>query len=136
MNKVVEFAADIEDMEAYSEKGMRARIVSIECEDLLSDDKHEHIYKITFDYSDFDDFNKDFESSNYYDNHGNPCLTARQANQYKQTETIYFGSPELFPFENYFSLIDGEREKLVNKFNAQTEETNYVRWLEAQILGD
>lgn len=132
VGKVVQFTTKIEDMEAYPERGMRARIVSVDEEDTNRTDLHEHLFKIKFDYSDFDDFNKSLESSNYYDRNGNACLTAREANQYEQQEVIYFGSPELWPFEDYFTTPDTRQNALLIRFK-ESAATNYVEWLESQI---
>lgn len=111
VGKTVQFTSKIEDMEAYPEKGMRARIVSIDEEDTHMSDLHDHIYKITFDYSEFDEFNKSLESANYYDGKGVACLTAREAGMYDEQETIYFGSPKLHPFEEFFTILNENRTR-------------------------
>jgi hypothetical protein len=105
VGKDIQFTSDIEEMEAYPEGGMCARIVDIIAHDISSEDLQDHLYKIVFDYSEFDQFNVHLEASNYYDKHGIACLTAREANMYKEVETIWFGSPELYPFEKYFTLL-------------------------------
>jgi hypothetical protein len=131
--KVVTFTPKIEDMESYAESGMRARVVSIDTQDTHSSDKHDHVYKIMFDFSEFDEFNRRFESSNYYDKNGSPTLTAREAGYYKEQDKIYFGSPEIWPFEDYFVLADAAQTELLERFK-ESGEADYVSWLEAQVL--
>jgi hypothetical protein len=111
---------------------MRARIVSIDEQDTHMADLNDHLYKITFDYSEFDEFNKSLESANYYDRKGVACLTAREANMYEPQELIYFGSPELWPFEDYFTTLDARQNALLARFK-ESGTTNYVEWLESQI---
>jgi len=133
IGKVVTFTPKIEDMESYAEGGMRALVVGIDATDTRSPDKHEHIYKIMFDFSEFDEFNRRFESSNYYDKNGSPTLNAREAGYYKEQEAIYFGSPEIWPFEDYFVLADAAQTELLDRFK-ESGETDYVSWLEAQVM--
>ena len=132
VGKTIQFTSKIEDMESYPEKGMRARIVSIDEEDTHMSDLHDHIYKITFDYSEFDEFNKSLESANYCDRKGVACLTARESGMYETKETIYFGSPKLWPFEDYFTASDDRQHELLKRFK-ESGAKNYVEWLESQI---
>lgn len=132
IGKRIRFTDRIEEMESYPEGGMRARIISINGEDTDSPDLHNHVYRIKFDYSEYDDFNMLLETANYYGKDGIPNKTAREAGHYSKTETIYFGSPELFPFENYFQLTSKHHEKLYEQFLASGED-NYVEWLENQV---
>jgi hypothetical protein len=132
VGKTIQFTKKIEDMEAYPENGMRARIVSIDESDTHSPSLHDHMYRITFDYSEFDDYNKALESSNYYDRMGVPCLTAREAGMYAPDELIYFGSPKLWPFEDCFTTLDARQNALLARFK-ESDATNYVEWLEGQI---
>jgi hypothetical protein len=132
IGKNVQFTSKIEEMEAYPENSMRARIVSIVEKDTDNADVHEHMYKITFDYSDFDEFNAALEAPNYYNKDGVACLTAREANMYKKQELIYFGSPTLWPFENYFTVLGEKSNALIARFK-ESGATNYVEWLESQI---
>jgi hypothetical protein len=132
IGKIVQFTSKIEEMEAYPEGGMRARIKSIRNRDTNSSDLHNHLYVIKFDYTDFDEFNAALEHSNYYDKKGNACLTAREANMYEQQEEIYFGSPELWPFEDYFTLLDERQNSLIVRFK-ESGAANYIEWLENQV---
>jgi hypothetical protein len=132
IGKTIQFTSKIEDMEAYPEAGMRARIASITEKDTHRSDLHDHLYVIEFDYTEFDEFNAALESSNYYDKNSVACLTARQANMYEPQEKIYFGSPELWPFEDYFTLLDGRQNSLIARFK-ESGATNYIEWLESQV---
>jgi hypothetical protein len=132
VGKTVQFTEKMEDIEAYPESGMRARILSVCEQDTDKKDLHDHLYLIVFDYSEFDDFNRQFESNNYYDKNGVACLNAREANQYQMQETIYFGSPTLFPFEDYFTLLNQRQTVLLARFQ-ESGSTNYVEWLENQV---
>jgi len=132
IGKRIRFTNKIEEMECYPEGGMRARIASIRSEDTDSTDLNEHVYRIEFDYSEYDDFNRLFESANYYGRDSVPNKTAREAGHYSKTETIYFGSPLLFPFENYFRLASEHHQKLHEQFRGSGEQ-NYVEWLEKQV---
>lgn len=135
IGKAVCFTSKIEEMDSYPEKGMRGRIISITEEDTDAADLHEHVYIIKFDYTEFDQFNTAFESANYYGSGRVPCLTAREANMYEPQEKIYFGSPKLWPFEDYFTLLDENQNKLLQMFKESGKES-YVSWLEKKVLGE
>lgn len=134
VGKEIQFTNKIEEMEAYPEGGMQARIISVDAEDVNSKDKHDHIYIITFDYSEFDEYNKRFETANYYGKGYNQVAdkTAREVGQYHLQEKIYFGSPELWPFEEYFTLLNEHTLQLIERFK-KSGVTDYVGWLESQI---
>ena len=132
IGKLVTFTSKIEDLEGYPEGGMRARIVAVENKYTSRADLHEHIHNLTFDFSEFDEFNKRFESSNYFDKNHNPTLTAREAGFYKDKEELFFGSPKLWPFEDYFADMSENSRKLSEEFKASGE-TDYVAWLEEKL---
>lgn len=131
IGKNIQFKEAITEIDAYPEPGMRARIVSIEPVEVKNDPAYD-VYKIIFDYSEFDDFNTNFESSNYYDKRGQACLTARQAGFYNQVDTVYFGSPEFKAYEEFFTLLDEKKESLQARFR-ESGFKNYVEWLEEQV---
>ena len=132
IGKTVKFLNKIEEMEVNADPNQRARILSITGEDLDSEDKCEHVYIVTFDYSEFEEYNKKFASANFYDKNENPTLTAHEAGVYTQHEKAYFGSPDIWPFEDYFALLDDRTSALIEKFK-QSDETDYVTWLENQV---
>jgi hypothetical protein len=132
IGKTIQFTSKIEEIEAYAEKGMRARVVSINEKYTHRPDIHDHVYEIKFDYSEFDEFNKNLESSNYYDRNNVACLTAREVGVYEPVEVICFGSPQLYPFEDYFTILNEKQNNLLARFK-ESGATNYVEWLESQI---
>lgn len=132
IKKIVEFTPRIEEMEAYAETGIRARILSITAEGTSRKELDEHIYIIKFDYSEFDEFNTRYETANYYDKNGVPCLTARQSGFYNPQEKIYFGTPLKWPFEDYFNVVDSKTAELIKKFK-ESGAKSYVEWLESQV---
>lgn len=132
IGKRVRFTDRIEEMEAYPEGGMRARIMRIDSEDTRSDDLNQHVYRIEFDYAEYDEFNRLLETANYYGTGSIPNKTAREAGHYETVETIYFGSPLLYPFEEYFVLASDTHQQLHVQFQ-NSGETDYVEWLENQL---
>lgn len=78
----IEFNEGVNDLETYPEPRMRATITSASMD-------HDNVVKLYVDYSKYDTYNKQFESSNYFDKSGCAVLTARQAGQYKERDTIY-----------------------------------------------
>lgn len=93
----VEFTAKIEEYEMCADRKMRARIVGV-----MSDD-HECV-KVLFDYAPWDLYNRPHENHNYYDKHGDPRLTAREANMYHPTEWCYFEAKD--DPTKYFTVVD------------------------------
>ena len=115
IGKIVEFGPNIEDMETYAEAKMRARITKIEPMYTDSPNVWEHVYKVHVDYSEFEEENAPFETSDYYDKDGRPRLTAREAGFYHVQDTIYMPSPEWEDAKmgckgwiNYFTVVPGQ----------------------------
>jgi hypothetical protein len=98
IGRQIVFKDAIHDHEVYTEPHMKATVVSVAKQD-------EDLFKITVNYSLFEEHNKTFESSNYYDKNGTPRLTAREAGFYNVCETIYFDSPDADPWEKYFEVL-------------------------------
>lgn len=132
IGNIVEFQPRIEDHEHYAMGGMRARVIHIEAKYAGYPDLQDHIYTITFNFGEFDEFNKQFESYDYYGPDRVANLNARQAGFYEPQDKLYFSSPELYPFETYFKVIDEKSEKLHQMFK-ESGETNYVKWLENRV---
>ena len=89
----VTYTKGIEEQEGYGEPNMRATVTAVESVDSYG------TIKVRVSYKDFEQYNRAFESSNYYDKQGRACLNARQAGFYKEEENIY-GSPDTpWPFE-------------------------------------
>lgn len=119
---VVTFKQGIEAKECYPEAGMRARAIraTLRADGLLH---------VTFGYGEFDEFNKQFETADYYGN-GRANLTAREAGYYKPEEEIYFDAEELVGA--LMSLDEGAHE-LYAEYTAAGVEATYVQWLEAEL---
>jgi hypothetical protein len=105
IGKLVEFSDGIKFMETYSEPKMRAKIIDMFDDTDDHPNKEDVVVRITFDYTDFDEYNKEFDRYNYYDQEDVPRLNARQAGFYKPVDKNYFGHPDLYPFETYFKII-------------------------------
>ena len=132
VGKLIEFLPVVGEKEGYARSGMRARIVSVRRE-YHDEPLEDQMLVITFDYSEFDGYNRNFESSNYYDDVGIACLTARQAGMYEENEDLYFGVPELYQLlDKEFKLLDERAITLIAQFR-ESGADNYVNWLESQI---
>lgn len=120
----VEFVSGVEDLEAYPEAGMRATITSV-----IRDHDDEDVFIVGLDFTEHDEFNKAFESTNYFDRNGNPTLTAREAGCYLLKENIYVMSSD--ETTKYFNLID--RSPLYQKYLDEKPSVSYVEWLERLV---
>jgi len=121
---VVTFTKQIEDQEGYAEGGMRAHVLSSEV-------RHDDVCHLLVSYAAFDEFNKQFESANYYDRDGQATLTARQKGSYQVEETLYIDANHEVPFniENTGAIA------LYESFTtSKQDEQSYVAWLEAKLL--
>jgi len=106
IGKTIQFLPAIDDFESYAEFNMRAvvtRIVPMYTDD---PDPKGHVYKVFVDYSKFDKYNEQFESSNYYDKNGSPVLNARQAGFYSVEDVIYFPNPSVESWDKYFTVVE------------------------------
>lgn len=80
-------------------------------------------------YSNFDEFNKAFESHDY----GKNNLTAREAGYYKLRESIYVDPEE--DISEYLEIVGDERKRLLLRYAALPEpKPSYVGWLESLVL--
>lgn len=123
---VVTFKKAILDQENYIEPKMRGRIIS----SLI---KHDDCIEMIVDFTEFDEFNKQFESANYYDKDQNPTLTARQANFYNMTnEKMYFMINQ--DVGESLEIEQNARIKLFEKFTSEHSSKTYVQWLEDQLV--
>lgn len=122
----VEFKAEILNKESYPEAGMRAKIVNYaQC------NHDDDVVSIEFDYSVFDELNKTFESSNYFDKNRVPCLNARQAGYYSPVETIYFDNSELV--DSLFTVCSNNKVEIYQQYKDSGSSLTYVSWLESQL---
>ena len=135
IGKVITFKPACEDLESYCEAGMKAKVTNIS---LLRHEEIEHdmVYLVKLDYTNFDDYNRKFETANYYNKSGSPCLTAREAGLYKQVDTLYLGSDLIWPWNNYFEVEhDSISDRMYTRYvNSNTDKTiTYLKWLEIQL---
>ena len=121
VHPVVEFRKGIEEIESYAEAGMRGRATGI-CDDPDGD------VRIQVDFTEFEEFNKQFEMPNYYDKMGFPSLTAHEAGLYKPTDAYYFYPKE--DAEKYFTVVEDASLKLYNMYKQEPRSISYVQWIE------
>lgn len=120
---VIRFNSDAGSFEGYPESGMRARVLSA----LFADD----CWSVQVSYEEFDTYNREFESANYYGRGGTPCLTAREAGCYKVRESLYLPAEgELVGFE----AEPEEALQLYGEYRAQQPGMSYVSWLEQRLM--
>jgi hypothetical protein len=93
---------------------------------------HDHVIKLTVDVGEFDRYNRQFESSNYYDKSGNPKLTAREAGYYKPVDSMYLDSNE--DVDRFFQIEDDAALNLFREHQESGSSESYVKWLEAQVI--
>lgn len=122
---VVTFTPGILDMENYLEPGMRGQLVGIS-------ERQDGMFKVLIDLSAFDDFNKQFESANYYDKNGVANLTAREAGYYTGPSESFYAMLDQ-PVE-YLVIEEAARLELFRKYQAAGTKLNYMQWLEDQVL--
>ena len=106
IGKVIQFNSDIDDFETYAEGGMKARVIGVIPKYTSLPDPQEHVYILHIDYSEFDEYNKQFETYNYYDKNGDPILNARQAGFYNVNDTIYMPNPYIDSWDKYLTVLD------------------------------
>lgn len=106
IGKNVLFTSKIEEMECNIDSGMKARIRNIVPKHLDMKDPHDHLYIVYFDLEAYNEHNEPLMQCNYYDKQGRPVLNVKEAGQYEEIESVYFGSPELWPFEGYFTVVE------------------------------
>lgn len=125
IHPVVTFKAPVLDKEGYLETGMRGRLVAVSHE-------HDDMFKLHVDLSEFDDFNRQFESANYYDKDGVPRLTAREAGFHKAPkDELYVGNGEEVDF---CEVEEPNRLVLYETYRKASANTTYVQWLEDRVL--
>ena len=128
----VEMLPALDDLgqEGVIDPGMRAKIVGIHCED-----GHKNapaVYKITFDMTDFLDYNLPFEQANWFVGPGPELDTARNTGNWPSNnqDDIWLGEDEV-P-HNFFKMLEGG-PKLYDEYRASGFQGSYTSWLEAQL---
>ena len=69
----------------FPERGMKAWLTKIE------PDHRCDCYKLYFDFTEFEEENDKYFSSDYYDSNGRPNKTAKEVNLYNPKYSVYFG---------------------------------------------
>ena len=124
----IEFNKGVENLETYyeyAEPGMRATITDIV-------KQHDGVMIVRLDYTNYDEFNKAFESYNYYDSNNNATLNARQAGKYSTRDSMYI-IPEN-ETEKYFTIISHQNNKLYNLYKSENNKLTYIAWLENHVM--
>lgn len=122
---VVTFKHGVDDKEGYAESGMRGRIVSA-CR--LPDD----VICIKVDYTEFVDHNRAFETANYFDKNGVPCLNAREAGYLRdEKEDLFVGEDEDLDF---LEVESAERMAIYRAYKASGAKCSYIQWLEDKVF--
>ena len=111
-NVVVEFNKGIDEIEGYFERGMKAKIERIS---LNSYTETEYDFRVSFDFSEFEEYNKQFATANYYDDNGVGCLYA--------WETIFYPKDNkenvCISDASWFKIVDNEEELIIKEINSE-----------------
>lgn len=124
----VEFVPGVEDLECYPEKGMRATVISV------VDDNDTGVLKLRVSYEKFDEYNKSFESYNYFDKARQPVLNARSAGYYTVEETIYVMAND--KIEKYMRVLYDNSTALYDAYRLEAPGISYTLWLENKVMGE
>lgn len=130
IGKDIEFLKEINDYDWYGENGMRATVRSVEWQD--ESNVNDPVFKLHVSFAKFDDYNKAFESSNYW-NTGEALVTAREAGCYKVEDHLYVGNN----WAKCLKIVGAPQAKLFVMF--QVDKTSqpditYMAWLETLVL--
>lgn len=117
----------IEDLENYAETNMRLTLVSARGGDVND------VVKLQVSYEKYDEFNKSFESKNYFDRGGQAVLNAREAGYYKVNDVMYLMG-ESNP-NDYFVVLEDRTAKLHDAYQKDKRDNeSYVEYLERLVL--
>lgn len=122
---VIEFKKEAAEWELYPEANMRAYMTHGRIDGPADD-----VGCINFDYTKFDEFNRKYESSNYYDESDNPRLTAREAGYYNPVESIYV---MLNDNPNRFMRLVATSKYYEQYLANRIENQSYVEYLEKRL---
>lgn len=114
--------------DSFLEENMLARLRSI-----AVDENQEGVYSLTLDFSEYEDFNRQFAIPNYFNEANEPILTAEQAGfmPASKTEVIYYYNED---GELPITMLEESSLGLVEKY-LQGGKTNlsYIEYLEAKV---
>ena len=124
----VAFERAVEDSEGYLEEGMRG-VLSAPVED------HGDHLVFQVDLEAHEAHNDAVSKPNYYDNNGNPTLTAKQAGHYPKNhrETLYADSDRAL--HEVVKPAPAAANNLMEEF-AASGDTSYISWLERTLIDE
>ena len=144
VHPVIEVLDTIDD--CYADKGMRARIIGVEDDSWRweKEDRFEVIKGFKLDYSEFDEYNKQFEAANWYNSKtGLYDQTARESGHYNVNEVIFISAHRELTKPNgelkedrldaTFKIVEDTKLKLYDAYKQalkQVPNQTYVEFLE------
>lgn len=124
---VVQFTKAVLEQEGYLEPGMRGKLIAFSEED-------DTVVKFTVDLTDFEAYNRAFESSTYWDRQGKPTLTAREAGHYPKDNLESLWADETSNVSELAEIVSDEGADLYKEFRATgVTDILYITWLENQV---
>lgn len=95
---------------------------------------HHNRIKFMVSLAGFDVYNKQFESSDFFDKDGVPCLTAREAGWYKETQYVYLNPAEIFELIQPLDGVCSDISALFSEYTNSESNLTYTQWLESQLV--
>lgn len=124
----VEFTSKIHDLETYAEPCMRATLKGVR-------DDHDGVLRLQVSYEKYDEYNKQFESHNYWgvlskgQEPSAAQYTARETGWYKVEDHIYVMDTD--DVSTYLVILDST--PLYDAWVANNNGLSYVAWLEKLV---
>ena len=114
--------------DSFLEENMLARLRSISISE-----NSEDVYSLTLDFSQYEDFNRQFAIPNYFNEANEPILTAEQAGFLpgSKSEVLYYYNED---GELPISMVGDSSLKLVEKYlQGGKSNLSYIEYLEAKV---
>jgi hypothetical protein len=131
IHAVIEFTEGVNDLEVDPDVRMRCKVLRI-------DDFHDSGLRLMCDFTEFDQYNRAFAKSNYFDKQGNPTQTWMQQEKYTretlQAYTLYAG-----PDDDICVIVDDKYARFWKLYQKENTKESYVSWLERNLklaMGD
>ncbi|MGG2091293.1 hypothetical protein AB1283_00820 [Bacillus sp. S13(2024)] len=120
---VIEFNKETWSLEYDPDIGMRARAITVTYDG-------DGVWKVGCDLSEFEEYNRQFETKSYYDKNGNASLSWRETSLYPKNK-IY----DVYIDEDYDIVLTIIENNLVyNEYLKSNSADSYVVWSEKEIL--